>query len=175
MTRRARGTWCFTACGSTRRCRSPPPPQPHPGTKWTRRVPHPVLIGHAASLTPYYTVQVAAGGDALSPFLWDVDGRARVAWPEGVLRVDIDLQAWPCPRRRLSPAPPPPCSLRRRGSAESGKRKSARKGRASNDSCMQRYRCGAHAGAGRAGRQEVRGSMTDAQYGCHPPPPPPSY
>jgi hypothetical protein len=26
----------------------------HPSrTKWTRRVPHPVLIGHAASLTPY--------------------------------------------------------------------------------------------------------------------------
>jgi len=24
-----------------------------PRTKWTRRVPHPVLIGHAASLTPY--------------------------------------------------------------------------------------------------------------------------
>ena len=29
-----------------------PPPLP-PRTKWTRRVPHPVLIGHAASLTPY--------------------------------------------------------------------------------------------------------------------------
>ena len=29
---------------------APPPP---PRTKWTRRVPHPVLIGHAASLTPY--------------------------------------------------------------------------------------------------------------------------
>jgi hypothetical protein len=29
-----------------------PPPAP-PGTKWTRRVPHPVPIGHAASLTPY--------------------------------------------------------------------------------------------------------------------------
>ena len=28
----------------------PPPPS---RTKWTRRVPHPVLIGHAASLTPY--------------------------------------------------------------------------------------------------------------------------
>ena len=28
----------------------PPPP---PRTKWTRRAPHPVLIGHAASLTPY--------------------------------------------------------------------------------------------------------------------------
>jgi hypothetical protein len=27
----------------------PPPPR----TNWTRRVPHPVLIGHAASLTPY--------------------------------------------------------------------------------------------------------------------------
>ena len=31
----------------------PPPPPPPPRTKWTRRVPHPVLIGHAASLTPY--------------------------------------------------------------------------------------------------------------------------
>ena len=29
---------------------SPPPPPP-PRTKWTRRVPHPVLIGHAASLS----------------------------------------------------------------------------------------------------------------------------
>ena len=28
----------------------PPPP---PRTKWTRRVPHPVLIGHVASLSPY--------------------------------------------------------------------------------------------------------------------------
>ena len=26
---------------------------PPPRTKWTRPVPHPVLIGHAASLTPY--------------------------------------------------------------------------------------------------------------------------
>jgi hypothetical protein len=33
---------------------SPPPPNPPPPrTKWTRRVPHLVLIGHAASLTPY--------------------------------------------------------------------------------------------------------------------------
>jgi len=29
----------------------PPPPPLPPRTKWTRRVPHPVLIGHAASLT----------------------------------------------------------------------------------------------------------------------------
>ena len=27
--------------------------RPTPRTKWTRRVPHPVLIGHAASLNPY--------------------------------------------------------------------------------------------------------------------------
>ena len=30
----------------------PPPPHP-PRTSWTRCVPHPVLVGHAASLTPY--------------------------------------------------------------------------------------------------------------------------
>ena len=30
-----------------------PPPPPPPRTKWTRRVPHPVLIGHTSSLTPY--------------------------------------------------------------------------------------------------------------------------
>ena len=30
----------------------PPPPPPPPRTKWTRRVPHPVLIGHAASPHP---------------------------------------------------------------------------------------------------------------------------
>jgi hypothetical protein len=30
-----------------------PPPPPSPRTEWTRRVPHPVLSGHAASLTPY--------------------------------------------------------------------------------------------------------------------------
>ena len=29
------------------------PPPPPPRTKWTRRVPHPVLIGHVASLAPY--------------------------------------------------------------------------------------------------------------------------
>ena len=32
---------------------SGPPPPPPPRTNRTRRVPHPVLIGHAASLTPY--------------------------------------------------------------------------------------------------------------------------
>ena len=58
-TRRGRrGTPCACARGhrgalrSSKRC-PPPPPPPSPRTKWTRRVPHPVLIGHAASLTPY--------------------------------------------------------------------------------------------------------------------------
>ena len=31
--------------------RAPPPPPLR--TKWTRRVPHPVLIGHVSSLLPY--------------------------------------------------------------------------------------------------------------------------
>jgi len=32
---------------------APPPPPPPFGTNWTRRVPHPVLIGHAEPLSPY--------------------------------------------------------------------------------------------------------------------------
>ena len=42
-----------------RRCRPPPP-----RTKWTRRVPHPVLIGHAASLTPYGAAPPSRSSDA---------------------------------------------------------------------------------------------------------------
>jgi len=42
----------------------PCPPAP-PRTKWTRRVPHPVLIGHAASLTPkgHVTADYSSGHD----------------------------------------------------------------------------------------------------------------
>jgi hypothetical protein len=36
------------------RANVPHGPAPPRRTEWTRRVPHPVLIGHAASLTPYY-------------------------------------------------------------------------------------------------------------------------
>jgi hypothetical protein len=42
--------WEVRARHVEREVLSPPPP---PRTKWTRRVPHPVLIRHAASLTPY--------------------------------------------------------------------------------------------------------------------------
>ena len=37
----------MAVCNLRRASAGPPPPR----TKWTRRVPHPVLIGHAASLT----------------------------------------------------------------------------------------------------------------------------
>jgi hypothetical protein len=47
-----------------------PPPPPPPRTKWTRRVPHPVLIGRAASLS--------RGWGA-----WDVRGQGHRAAPSG--------------------------------------------------------------------------------------------
>ena len=37
--------------GGARRVEKGPPPPPPPRTKWTRRVPHPVLIGHISSLS----------------------------------------------------------------------------------------------------------------------------
>jgi hypothetical protein len=52
----------WLAHAAVSRLRAPPPPfrsyhvdtpRPSPHTNRTRRVPHPVLIGHAASLTPY--------------------------------------------------------------------------------------------------------------------------
>jgi len=51
------GAVCALAAGQDgaawlRRVLRPPAPPPS-RTKWTRRVPRPVLIGHAASLTPY--------------------------------------------------------------------------------------------------------------------------
>ena len=90
------------------RAPSPPPP---PRTKWTRRAPHPVLIGHAASLS-----QVAA--------------RARMAAvnAESVAAYERMLQnnrppppppyrcPCPCPYCTLTPAPPP--SEPARGAAE---------------------------------------------------------
>jgi hypothetical protein len=39
--------------GSGASCVPHPPPSPPLRTKWTRRVLHPVLIGHAVSITPY--------------------------------------------------------------------------------------------------------------------------
>jgi hypothetical protein len=43
------GELLFSSLSSMLNPQAPPPPR----TKWTRRVPRPVLIGHVASLTPY--------------------------------------------------------------------------------------------------------------------------
>ena len=51
---------------------SPPPPPPR--TEWTRRVPHPVLIGHAASLS-----QVRYVSDSLCVFEFELTGTNIVA------------------------------------------------------------------------------------------------
>ena len=61
-----------------RRCgrRASPPPLPPAGTKWTRRVPHPVLIGHAAS--PQAGKDAGEGGWA-----WADEGGDRGSDAEG--------------------------------------------------------------------------------------------
>ena len=51
--RRTSTRWCSARRLAPQVPPRPPPPPPPPRTNWTRRVPHPVLIGHAASLTPY--------------------------------------------------------------------------------------------------------------------------
>ena len=45
------------------RCARQPSAPPPPRTKWTRRVPHPVLIGHAASLGGARETARVAQGD----------------------------------------------------------------------------------------------------------------
>jgi hypothetical protein len=52
------GQACRAACEDHAACRGYTYNPPTPRTKWTRRVPHPVLIGHAASLSQ---VQPGAG------------------------------------------------------------------------------------------------------------------
>jgi len=75
--RRHRGSTCPTPHSMRARKRSAPAARrgtdrmgawgaPPPGTKWTRRVPHPVLIGHAASLPPYRTPDASHAASAAS-------------------------------------------------------------------------------------------------------------
>jgi hypothetical protein len=71
---------------AARRC--PPPP---PRTKWTRRVPHPVLIGHASSLPPESGPGVTLPRDASGP-----------AVAAAAARVRAGARA---PARRAPPAP----------------------------------------------------------------------
>ena len=51
--RRPRVPWAHHAAGAYSWAKGSAPRAPPPRTKWTRRVPHPVLSGYAASLTPY--------------------------------------------------------------------------------------------------------------------------
>ena len=113
--------WLRRAGAAGRQHKHPPPPPP-PRTKWTRRVLYPVLIGHAASLTPPLTVDErwrrggeAAGGArtrvaVVSILLLQARVHKRVA------RTDPRAPPPPlppgtphlCPRApRAQPAPPP--------------------------------------------------------------------
>ena len=85
--------------------RSPPPP---PRTKWTRRVPHPVLIGHAASLTSNVEIALAAlraRPGMSSRWLWAgprvVAGEAEAIW--GLL---ADVHGEFAPGEPPPPTPP---------------------------------------------------------------------
>ena len=83
-----------------RTCRPPPPSR----TKWTRRVPHPVLIGHAASLTQ-------VGGGRRTP-----GGGAGPAERESVLAAPGARLTAPALQPGLAPPPghgrPPPTHTR---------------------------------------------------------------
>jgi len=60
----ARGAAALREAVAAHKAVAAPNPPPPPGTKWTRRVPHPVLIGHAASLSQ---AVAAAAASALRP------------------------------------------------------------------------------------------------------------
>ena len=93
---------------------APPPPPPPPRTKWTRRAPHPVLIGHAASLSQVHFVACGHTEEArgarrstLRRRAWRERGWRRAGRPAGC----------PCqsPARRAPPqnargTAPPCCS-----------------------------------------------------------------
>ena len=90
--------------------------KPPPRTKWTRRVHHPVLIGHAASLTPYQSdaprpsprtnrtrrVPLAGGRAPLGKAGWGAGG-LRWAGPSGRGRTPSR-----CPRPLRRPRPGTP-------------------------------------------------------------------
>jgi hypothetical protein len=168
------------------RPRSPPPPPPHPHrTKWTPRVPHPVLIGHTASLTPYcLTVgrprspaeraRGAGRGRGRGRGLHFVEGAAhalvklvdpapRLVW----VRASADACAPGAAPSASSPAPPPPrggCGPRaapkRRGRARAGGRRGARRRGTHPSRSILQWRC-----IPRGGRAPRRGGTCIALSG----------
>ena len=87
--------------------RPPPPPPSPPRTKWTRRVPHPVLIGHAASLTPYCCRRHAISG--LTADLASAHSRIDPA-SIGPSDPSRDGRAPPAPTRDPRPRAPSACA-----------------------------------------------------------------
>jgi len=69
-----------------------PPHLPPSRTKWTRRVPHPVLIGHAASLS-----QARPSGRPRAPCRWCI------CTPSQRVRTHCSRRAPPCPALAISP------------------------------------------------------------------------
>ena len=93
----------------------PPTPPPHPRTKWTRRVPHPVLIGHASSLTPYYsdaTLEPAPRWRTRATCSRPSARRTRPSalQPRTRARSRRTLSPASSPRAPSAPPPPPPPS-----------------------------------------------------------------
>jgi len=115
--------------------RAPPPPR----TKWTRRVPHPVLTGHAASL-------------ARAPLLLAVFAAAAMASDTRVLSWRRMLPAR-SPAQTQPPATPPPHSPEagpcRRGARAAGSRNAPRLPRGGPRHSERRRRDAAGRGRGR--------------------------
>ena len=103
-------------------CACPPPPSP--GTKWTRRVPRPVLIGHAASLAPYRgycrprsrrgasSRPTARPRSARAPLHTPADSPAAGAWR-------LCVRASECSGARTAPRDQPLCEDKDRSSHSS--------------------------------------------------------
>ena len=120
------------------RCgRAPPPPPPLSRTKWTRRVPHPVLIGHAASFDSVKVRERRLDPDELDEYHdWEVrppprgeasafkDRKMRSLIKEGIEACRDHRREHPGagrvrapgagePTRAWRPAPPPPSRTNR--------------------------------------------------------------
>ena len=150
------------------------PPPPPPRTKWTRRVPHPVLIGHASSLT---LGQVLRNFEVFVTHAMLDEALAYVRFDPAAERVDymrflLALCVTPLPHQVCRRAPPPLRTNRTRrvlhpvlighATAPPGRR---------GDDAGGPARRGARAGAAPAAEH---GPERESDCAGVPPPPPPS-
>ena len=144
---------------ATRWCWHVPPPPPR--TKWSRRVPHPVLIGHAASLAPYKTDTRRRRRATAPPrsscwrggSLWGWRARSGRSWPP------------PPPPPYCFPYPCPYCTLT---VADVRLEQEAARLRAQLEAERGKARAAADAAAAGAGADAVDAGVV----GVDPPPPP---